>query len=193
MDWRRPGEKPLSEPMVVNLPTHICVARPQWVKMAKMKMIWSFIQYLTGLSIETSKYNDNLILIGGFERINWCSRYPLRILHFLNKSYQIKPFLSRDRATTLTSAECLLIGPRVHSNYACLKMYSYLPSSLQYKTHFKRQLNCWSLRCSWSSACWCCSNYIFILNLTPGFNRLGKDNYKYDEKHLSFEIRCVLY
>ena len=32
MAWRRPGDKPLSEPMVVSLPTHICVARPQWVK-----------------------------------------------------------------------------------------------------------------------------------------------------------------
>ena len=31
MAWRRPGDKPLSEPMMVNLPTHICVARPQWV------------------------------------------------------------------------------------------------------------------------------------------------------------------
>ena len=31
MAWRRPGDKPLSEPMVVRLPTHICVARPQWV------------------------------------------------------------------------------------------------------------------------------------------------------------------
>ena len=32
MAWRRPGDKPLSEPMMVSLPTHICVARPQWVK-----------------------------------------------------------------------------------------------------------------------------------------------------------------
>ena len=31
MDWRRPGDKPLSEPMMVRLPTHICVTRPQWV------------------------------------------------------------------------------------------------------------------------------------------------------------------
>ena len=29
MAWRRPGDKPLSEPMVVSLPTHICVTRPQ--------------------------------------------------------------------------------------------------------------------------------------------------------------------
>ena len=32
MAWRRPGHKPLSEPMMVRLPTPICVTRPQWVK-----------------------------------------------------------------------------------------------------------------------------------------------------------------
>ena len=32
MAWRRPGDKPLSEPMMVRLPTHICVTGPQWVK-----------------------------------------------------------------------------------------------------------------------------------------------------------------
>ena len=26
---RRPGDKPLSEPMMISLPTHICVTRPQ--------------------------------------------------------------------------------------------------------------------------------------------------------------------
>ena len=31
MAWHRPGDKPLSEPMMVRLPTHICVTRPQWV------------------------------------------------------------------------------------------------------------------------------------------------------------------
>ena len=34
MAWRRPGDKSLSEPMMVRLPTHICVTRPQWVKSA---------------------------------------------------------------------------------------------------------------------------------------------------------------
>ena len=34
MAWHRPGDKPLSEPMVVRLPTHICVTRPQWVKIS---------------------------------------------------------------------------------------------------------------------------------------------------------------
>ena len=31
MAWCRSGDKPLSEPMMVSLPTHICVTRPQWV------------------------------------------------------------------------------------------------------------------------------------------------------------------
>ena len=35
MAWRRPGDKPLYEPMMVRLPTHICVSRPQWVKQQK--------------------------------------------------------------------------------------------------------------------------------------------------------------
>ena len=31
MAWRRSGDKPLSESMMVSLPTHICVTRHQWV------------------------------------------------------------------------------------------------------------------------------------------------------------------
>ena len=31
MAWRRSGDKPLSEPIMVSLLTHICVTWPQWV------------------------------------------------------------------------------------------------------------------------------------------------------------------
>ena len=31
MAWRRPSDKPLSEPMMISLLTHICVTQPQWV------------------------------------------------------------------------------------------------------------------------------------------------------------------
>ena len=33
MAWRRPGDKPLSDPTMARFPTHICVTRPQWAKM----------------------------------------------------------------------------------------------------------------------------------------------------------------
>ena len=39
MAWRRPGDKPLSEAMMVNLPTHICVSRPQWVTIMHLIML----------------------------------------------------------------------------------------------------------------------------------------------------------
>ena len=45
MAWRRSGDKPLSESMMVSLLTHICVTRPQWVKVK-----WNWIKYLPGLS-----------------------------------------------------------------------------------------------------------------------------------------------
>ena len=35
MAWRRPGDKPLSEPVMVSLLTYICVTRPQWVNSAR--------------------------------------------------------------------------------------------------------------------------------------------------------------
>ena len=33
MAWRRPGDKPLSEPMMVSLLTHTCITPPQWVRL----------------------------------------------------------------------------------------------------------------------------------------------------------------
>ena len=44
MAWRRLGDKPLSEPMIVSLLMHICVARPQWVNSIKS---CKFIQALS--------------------------------------------------------------------------------------------------------------------------------------------------
>ena len=40
MAWRRPGDKPLSEAMMINLPTDICVSRPQWVYSLASRRCW---------------------------------------------------------------------------------------------------------------------------------------------------------
>ena len=49
MTWGRPGDKPLSEPMVVRLPTPICVTRPQWVKtISKYCLVTSSSHYHQG-------------------------------------------------------------------------------------------------------------------------------------------------
>ena len=65
------------------------------------------------------------------------------------------------------------------------KMNRHMPSNLWYKSHLSRQWNCWSFRCICSIACRRCSNYIFILDLTPGFNRLHKDNRKMRRDNIS--------
>ena len=55
------------------------------------------------------------------------------------------------------------------------------------------QLNCWSLRCSWSITCRRCSNHIFILDLTPGFNGLGKDICKTRRESFKFwDLVCLI-
>ena len=43
MAWRRPGDKPLSEAMMVILTTHICVTQPQWVKCVELGMLMKVI------------------------------------------------------------------------------------------------------------------------------------------------------
>ena len=46
MAWRRPGDKPLSEPMMVRLPTHICVTQPQWVPKGLIDNMSALVQVM---------------------------------------------------------------------------------------------------------------------------------------------------
>ena len=88
MAWCRPGNKPLSEPMVVNLPTHICVARPQWVKEL---VIWESVlavhQFLF-ISMFVSHASMHYLLI-------------LQIfIHFFNFQMLYLPFINNINVST---------------------------------------------------------------------------------------------
>ena len=68
MAWRRPGDKPLSEPMMVSLPTHICVARPQWVKAVVLKLVGLPLTYVMDLVIPFKMVEEiewNLVALEG--------------------------------------------------------------------------------------------------------------------------------
>ena len=56
MAWHRPGDKPLSEAMMVSLLTHICVTRPQWVIQQK-HVLETMFMYITihDSDVETKK------------------------------------------------------------------------------------------------------------------------------------------
>ena len=59
MAWRRPGDKPLSEPMMVSLLTHICVTRPQWVNSLTLSQEILRIDILSILSENAMSWMPN--------------------------------------------------------------------------------------------------------------------------------------
>ena len=70
MDWRRPGDKPLSEPMMGRLLMHICITRPQGVKdlykMAHVGVWWLQINTL-GPDIKWPPFSNAFFLIKMYE------------------------------------------------------------------------------------------------------------------------------
>ena len=56
MVWRRSGDKPLSEPMMVSLLTQICVTRPQWAKIP-----WN-ISMDEQFSVDAMNYSCSIIV-----------------------------------------------------------------------------------------------------------------------------------
>ena len=61
IDWRRSGEKPLSEPMMVSLRTHIYVTRPQLVNKMQLTRRSVPVMCLTVLTLQTNWYDDILL------------------------------------------------------------------------------------------------------------------------------------
>ena len=57
MAWRRPGNKPFSEPMMVSLPMHICVTRPQWVNDTFNERKWKHWVLYSRIRSSDTKFN----------------------------------------------------------------------------------------------------------------------------------------
>ena len=76
MAWRRPGDKPLSEPMMLSSLTHICVTRPQWVKTQKQSGLKPTISFFCTISMVTSdrkcKYTFLFPKIQHIDGKPWC-------------------------------------------------------------------------------------------------------------------------
>ena len=64
--WRRPGDAPLSEPVMVSLLMHICVIRPQWINAAATLYGGWLIIYLI-CSNHNLIYNSNFWNIDIFD------------------------------------------------------------------------------------------------------------------------------
>ena len=85
MAWRRPGDRPLSEPMMVNLLTHICVTRPQWVKetcVIYFKFHWSlFLEARLTINLYCFVCEVKMTSWRGMAFLNTCSLWEESIDH----------------------------------------------------------------------------------------------------------------
>ena len=74
MAWRRIGDKPLSEPMMVNILTLICVTRPHWVNHVQPGLtgygwlkywnLFIFLMELSKISVYLRTNPDSLVPVG---------------------------------------------------------------------------------------------------------------------------------
>ena len=112
MAWHRSGDKPLSEPMMVSLPTHICVTRPQWVR-------WSCVSQCQKHQITImTYYHDNLLAPG----IGRCHR---KLLIFkLITSIDVKLPSAEWPQTLLLISQHSLSGSMLTNIYLCRHMAS---------------------------------------------------------------------
>ena len=63
MAWRRPGDKPLFEPMMVRLPTHKCVTQPKWIQHKNIYVLWVLSEAITSSKVsKTSVFKMRLII-----------------------------------------------------------------------------------------------------------------------------------
>ena len=118
MAWRRPGDKPLSEPMMVSLLTHICVTRPQWVKVSTKCRPQASLQLFPTLSpLHSHAYSVVIVTIDHnnvFKNCiltHWGSLTHICIseLNIIDSDNGLSP--GRRQAIISTNAGILLIRP----------------------------------------------------------------------------------
>ena len=123
------------------------------------------------------------------------AKSKIRFIVWIYLLWYSKQFsLSRDLWLRLKSVEVkfkkVLVSGEFTTNFCGYRQVS----NIRRTVVGSRWKNCRSLRCSWSIACRRCSNYIFILDLTPGFMGLGKDNCKTRREAFKFVdlVRLIL-
>ena len=97
ISWRRSGDKPLSEPMLVSLLMHICVDQPQWVK------IWTTIywNYLFSTNMESVCRATGYVKNISFTTFQFTSKHKIFPTHGLQRTYhRSKMCFGNQRLTT---------------------------------------------------------------------------------------------
>ena len=131
MAWCQPGDKPLSEPMMVRLPTHICVTQPQWVNesLIHYSTLWYCHLWFSFLNLEipdTDQKENSFIF-------NWL---PLAISFCHLQKY---PGAETVWRSTLIKVGIPIVEIRL--SYGCLISKMELPIQIMILTHWGRVIH----------------------------------------------------
>ena len=155
MAWRRPGDKPLSESMMVSLLTHICVTRPQWVNSLVIRRAYDCdIMQICGTRIVMSSW---LIVLGVSL---WTKCWAEIDIHLSISCMNITIWYS-----TNVDRNIVICNTIYHqtSNIRHTKSLNLSSCSCHCPIHWNQVLS-QEWRCSWRSANRRCSNYIWVIN-----------------------------
>ena len=93
MAWRRPGDKPLYEPMMVSLLTHICITRTQWVNglvpNSSPVITWTNLNLLPFLSLRIN-FSEIFIKILSFSIKKMYLKCHLQNISHLLRPHRVK-------------------------------------------------------------------------------------------------------
>ena len=139
MAWRRPGDKPLSEPRTESLLTHICVTRPQWVNaIRRMTMqckdsnqqvwYWTHLARIQcGAIITRSVFSK--IFMKDIGCLVWVQSLIDILPHFLQWYVQYHVILDH----VIMALDCIWTSQRVYINWANLywMFWNFLKEAVQ--------------------------------------------------------------
>ena len=136
MAWRQSGDKPLSEPMMVSLLTHICVTRPQWVKLSTW--CYDLVMVATLLEILILLYFFVAVIYHSLDLWCWTWANDIhnslthwgRVTHICVSKLTIigsdNGLASGQRQTIIwTNAGMLLIGPLGINNEILIRIHTF--------------------------------------------------------------------
>ena len=105
MAWCRQGDKPLSEPMMVSLLTHICATRPQWVKYNMG--VGKTLNNTSSIRFSTNPFCWHSLQ---FDILKWQVTWQYDIIHHPNGSTDAKMYRNRRRNTHVNNSYGLPTG-----------------------------------------------------------------------------------
>ena len=155
MAWRRPGDKPLAEPMMVSLPMHICVVRPQWVKIMKQSDLnWLMWDYLRDHSISCCRFGAIVLGTG----VLWL-RWTREMTTATHRVWDKKNTMSM-RPQWVVYDECRIVS--THTMFMNITLASDFIVCYYYLFPFKHLL-----LCIYYITFTCVYNHVFITLLYP--------------------------